>query len=183
MTGDQLYADDVIVFSQGDFQQTSPLEMIPQLIIRVFSLTFVISLHPHVATEASFISFPFLLSSSLPNCWNSPIILSLTCFLPSSLFGSLSFHHVSCLPYFFNPAHGEKKKRNLFSCQSQRLGHHPPLTPHTLAHHRLSPAPLHLSIKHLSSLICSIQLFADCFYHFFPLPAANLFRNKEENLQ
>lgn len=114
MTGDQLYADDVIVFSQGDFQQTSPLEMIPQLIIRVFSLTFVISLHPHVLTEASFISFPFLLSSSLPNCWNSPIILSLTCFLPSSLFGSLSFHHVSCLPYFFNPAHGEKKKKKSF---------------------------------------------------------------------
>lgn len=144
---------------------------------------------PSTCCNRSFLHLlPFSPSSSLPNCWNSPVMLSLslslslTCFLPSSLFESLSFHHVSCLPYFVNPAHGEKKKKS-FLLSDAELGHHPPLTPHTRAHHRLSPTPLHLSIKHLSSLICSIQFFPDCFHHFFPLPAAKLFRNKEGNLQ
>lgn len=104
-------------------------------------------------------SFPFLLSSSLPNCWNSPVILSpsLT-FLPSSLFGSLSFHRIPCLPYFVTPAHGEKKKKkDLFSCQSQRLGHHPPSL---LTHPPIIVCLLHLFISPSNTSLLSSVPFS-----------------------
>lgn len=154
--GDQLYADDVIVFSRGDFQQTSQLEMIPQL-IRVFSLTFVLGLHPHVATEAFFISFTFLLSSSLPNCWNSPVILS------HSL--------VSCPPVFLDPSHSitflvfltlstllmerEKKKKSFLLSVAEAWSSSPSHSSHT------RPSS---SVSYTSSSLHQTPLFSHLFH-------------------